>query len=423
MKAAVNFSPESNTSIPACLIVTTSGRILLLWDQDDSLPFQYPQLALFLVSLFHFGQSQSFGQLELQNGYTVIMTADVIARIIVVIICATPKAGDKNEVAPLQLERLASLIILQEFLRCFRSDINRLSMECIEQAKLMADEYTLTKALGGLQDGCEGTLDEFIVFQNKFVRRVIGVTSRCIQDSITSWYCDVEVIMSHRSSLAIRLARGFVMNGETNDIVYSTSPKSAGSFFDQDQASRQLHLVYKSARVQELVKQVAKALHECTILLTPDVLDEHGFELGVVIKFRHLSGLEVSELFIALRMLRTGTFMTGVVFYGDNSQFRGGLKKLQQVKAHLCGNLMLRLLQASSQDVELQIGLDGAPEEVWEAANMLLRPFERTVSIHYTNEDDRPKKSSSNTFFDPVNNMKAGAATRSPQLTENNRSQ
>lgn len=88
---------EGSSSAVACLIVTTSGRILLLWDQDDSLPFRYPQLAMLLASLFHFAQAQPFGHLELHNGFTLIVSSDVAAQVSVAVILATPTAISQRQ--------------------------------------------------------------------------------------------------------------------------------------------------------------------------------------------------------------------------------------------------------------------------------------------------------------------------------------
>ncbi|KAK1931864.1 hypothetical protein P3T76_012796 [Phytophthora citrophthora] len=291
---------EGSSSAVACLIVTTSGRILLLWDQDDSLPFRYPQLAMLLASLFHFAQAQSFGHLELQNGFTLLISSDTAAQVSVAVILATPAAIKDNgefsaEVAPEQLGRLKSLLILKEFVRRYRGDIERLAAESIAQAELKAEEYTLSSALDGFQDGYDGTLDEFIAFQAEFVALVMETTARGIQNLLTSWKHDVATIVVESPS-AIQLVRGFLMNADTGAVVYSTPPAVDGNFFDQDLASRRLHLLHKTERVQELTKLIAKALHESSsalIQLTRDI------NSAVVMRFIHLS----SVLFIALRML------------------------------------------------------------------------------------------------------------------------
>jgi hypothetical protein len=302
------MSEHHSTSVVACLVVTTSGRILLLWDQDDTLPFRYAQLAMLLASLFHFSQAQAFGHLELQSGFSVLISSDVEAQISVAVICATPSASApalgrdfSAETESLQLGRLKSLIILQEFVRCYRGDIERLAAESVEQAKLKAEEYTLTNALGGFQDGCDGTLDEFIAFQSGFVGRVMETSARGILNSIMSWGRDATAT---GSSSSIRLARGFLMNAETGHSVFSTQPESDGSFFAHDPASRRLHYLHISARVQQLVKRVAKALHESAPALAQITRDNNlDAEAAVVVRFNHLSGRELSEIFVALRML------------------------------------------------------------------------------------------------------------------------
>ncbi|KAL3662719.1 hypothetical protein V7S43_012123 [Phytophthora oleae] len=199
---------DGASSAVACLIVTTSGRILLLWDQDDTLPFRYPQLAMLLASLFHFAQAQTFGHLELQNGFTLLISSDVAAQVSVAVIFTTPTAtrdsGDFSaEVAPAQLGRLKSLIILQEFVRCYRGDIDRLAAESIAQAELKAEEYTLTSALNGFQNGFDGTLDEFITFQADFVGLVMETTARGIQNVLMSWDHDGAAIVAKGSYITV----------------------------------------------------------------------------------------------------------------------------------------------------------------------------------------------------------------------------
>ncbi|KAE9046777.1 hypothetical protein PR002_g1487 [Phytophthora rubi] len=286
--------PDGSCSGVACLVVTTSGRILLLWDQDDTLPFRYPQLAMLLASLFHFAQTQSFGHLELQNGFSVLVSSDVAAQISVAVICATPptsshREGDfPTEVLPLQFARLKSLIILQEFVRCYRSDIERLAAEGLEQAKLKAEEYTLTSALDGF-DGFDGTLDEFVAFQTGYVGLVMETRAR------VSWDHEVEASLTENSS-NVCVVRGFLMNAETGDTVFSTHPRSDGGFFDQDPASRRLHHLHKSARVQQSIKRVAKALHEGAPALIQIIHD-----VAVVVRFNYLSDWSV---LVGRRILR-----------------------------------------------------------------------------------------------------------------------
>ncbi|GMF25688.1 unnamed protein product [Phytophthora fragariaefolia] len=325
---------------------------------------------MLLASLFHFSQAQSFGHVELQSGFTVLVSSDVAAQISVAVICPTPSTsplGD-GEVAPLQLARLKSLVILQELVRCYRPDIERLTAEGLEQAQSKAEEYTLTNALGGF-DGGEGTLDEFVPFQTDFVGLVMETTARGIQNSIMSWSRDAAASL-HESPSVIRLARGFILNAETGDLVYSTQPGPSGSFFDQDPASRRLHHLHHSARVQQLIKRVAKALHESSPALTQIPSDP-----AVVVRFNYLSGGDLSELF-------TGVFSSGAVFYGNNALFRGrecelrSSGKLQQaLAAHIGGKRMLNVLRDSSVDIELHVGCDGAAQEVWQALDALARPL------------------------------------------------
>ncbi|KAH7462011.1 uncharacterized protein KRP23_13874 [Phytophthora ramorum] len=424
--------PETRSSPVACLVVTTSGRILLLWDQDDTLPFRYPQLAMLLASLFHYAQAQSFGHLELQNGFTVLVSSHVEAQISVGVICATPPASGRNhgefsaEVAPLQLGRFKSLLILQEFVRCYRGDIERLAVESVAHARLMAEEYTLTSALGGFQDDCEGTLDEFVAFQSDFVTPVMETTARGLLNSIMSWSHDSAVFLMQNSS-AIRVARGFLMNAETGDVVFSTQPASDADFFGQDPVSRRLHHLHKSARVQQLINRVAKALHESAPVLIQATQDNNSASATVIVRFTHLSGNDLTELYVALRVLPTGVFSSGIVFYGDNELFRGRQSELlssgklhQALAAHPSGKRMLNVLQDPSVDIELHVGSDGAPEEVWRAMAMLVQPLTVTWPAS-TTAAVKPHCAGTHFHDEPIDSKpysKLSTPSRLPQHTE-----
>ncbi|GMF10079.1 unnamed protein product [Phytophthora lilii] len=386
---------------------------------------------MLLASLFHFAQAQPYGHLELQNGFTVLISSDVKAQVSVAVICATPPPPANNisdfstEIDPLQLGRLKSLIIIQEFVRCYRADIDRLAVESIEQAKLKAEEYTLTSALGGFEDGCDGTLDEFIAFQNEFVNLVMETSARGIQNSIVSWSFDAIASFAH-SFPAIRLARGFLMNAETGMQVYSTHPGSDGEFFNQDAASRRLHHLHKSARVQQVLKRVARALNGSAPTLTQLIQAGNNVDAAVVVRINNLSSGRLSELFVALRMLsviQTGVFSSGVVFYGENAQFRGRESELscsgklqQALAAHPDCKRMLTVLRDPSVDVELHVGSDGAPSAVWEAMDLLVRSLVFSWSAAGTTTTTH--KPPSDKPLDAEVYSKEGASLRLPQHTE-----
>ncbi|KAL3662712.1 hypothetical protein V7S43_012118 [Phytophthora oleae] len=387
---------------------------------------------MLLASLFHFAQAQTFGHLELQNGFTLLISSDVAAQVSVAVIFTTPTAtrdsGDFSaEVAPAQLGRLKSLIILQEFVRCYRGDIDRLAAESIAQAELKAEEYTLTSALNGFQNGFDGTLDEFITFQADFVGLVMETTARGIQNVLMSWDYDGAAIVAKGSS-SLRLERGFLLNADTGDVVYSTPPAADGCFFDQDLTSRRLHHLHKTERVQELIKQVAKALHESSPALLQSARDKDSMaDVAVVVRCSHLSGQDLSELFIALRMLPTGVFSAGIVFYGDNGLFRGRESELQSsgklqqaLTAHPCGKSMLNVLRDSSVDVQVHVGLEGAPEEVWTAMDLLIRPLAFACSSSdATNIPHKANGGSNGTSHDrSISYQKENATPRLPQPTE-----
>lgn len=291
--------PDGSSPALACLIATTSGRILLLWDQDATLPFRYPQLAMLLASIFHFSQAQPFCTMELQGGFTLLISSDTTAQISVAVICATPTVKrdelDCSTVDPLQLARLKSLIIMQEFVRCYRDDIDRLAAESVERSKLMAEQYTLTSALDGFEEGCDGTLDEFVGFQSGFVNLVMETPARGILNSIVSWCQETAV-----SSTTIRLARGFLMNAETGDTMYSTQPDPNSGFFGRGQTFQGLYELHRSARVHQTLKAVSKAMCDGESILTSVTNSPCA---AVVVRFNHVFGGELSELFVALRML------------------------------------------------------------------------------------------------------------------------
>lgn len=278
-----------------------------------------------------------------------------------------------------------------------------------------AEEYTLSSALDGFQDGCDGTLDEFIAFQAECVGLVMETTPRGIQNSLTTWNHDGAAIIT-KSSSVIRLVRGFLMNAETGDAVYSTPPATDGCFFDQDLASRSLHHLHKTERVQEVIKQVAKAVHESSPAMIQLTRDNNS---AVVVRFTHLS----SVLFIALRMLPTGTFSAGIVFYGNNELFRGRESELQSsgelqqaLTAHECGKRMLNVLRDPSADAQVHVGLDGAPEEVWAALDLVTKPLPFVCSA--SSDSDATNTANGTPYDRATSFQKENSTPRLPQPTE-----
>jgi hypothetical protein len=84
-------------------------------------------------------------------------------------------------------------------------------------------------------------------------------------------------------------------------------------------------------------------------------------------------------------LLKTGIFASGVVFHGDNALFQGRESELRlsgrlqkALQAHKGGDRMLNVLQDPSVDVEVHVGSDGAPEEVWRPMDLLVHPLSFT---------------------------------------------
>ncbi|RLN56385.1 hypothetical protein BBJ28_00013183 [Nothophytophthora sp. Chile5] len=371
--------PEScgDASAAACFVVTTSGRSLVQWEQDATLPLQPTQLSLLLASLFHFSRAQRFGRLELRNGLTLLVSSDAAAQICVAVVCATPASAAATGYEPMQLARLQSLLVLREFVRCYGDAIERRTEETRALAERKAEEYTLSSALDGVLDGGDGTLDEFVAFQSGFVAPVMEATARNVSEAIRSW-SPSRSASSGADAAALRLVRGFLMNAETGDMVFSTAPGENSGFFGSGSAAQRLEQLHGSVRVQQLLKRVAGAVVESSGVLRAVV--EADADASVVVRVNHMSGGHWSEVF-------TGVFVSGVVFHGLNPLFQGresGLLSSGQLHRALAadpsGGRMLSVLRDASIDLDLHVGSDGAPLVVWQATKALTRPLKLSWS-------------------------------------------
>lgn len=278
----INTNSSKSEEMPcvACLIVTTTGRVLVQWELDTTLPFHYTQLGLLIASLFQFSKAQEYSQLELRNGYTLVACSDVISQISTVVVCKTPVAaatassGRSCKPQMLNMARLKGLVILKEFLRCYQDQVDTILIESKADAQEMAEKYTLTSALGGMRsndDADDGTMDVFLTFQNEFMSAILEDNST---ENIRAGISD-SVAKMHTTS-SIEVTRQFLMNADTGSVLYSLlpAPKLPG---------RHCYLE-DSLPTQQLLKRVAQALSYCfpilqrTSLLTRNQEDSHvGF--------------------------------------------------------------------------------------------------------------------------------------------------
>lgn len=244
----------------ACILVTATGRVLVQWELDATLPFHYSQLALLVASLVQFSKSQEFAQLELKNGFTLIVRSDAISQLSCVVVCKTSLGSDSKTLRKsLDTAHLKSLVILQEFLSCYRSQVDEIVVESKANVASMAEKYTLTSALGEQDgvfigdDGADCTMDAFVHFQNKFIAPMIEDNST---ENIRGGISD-SVVKANASP--VEITRQFLMNADTGSTMYSLmgAPK--------------LHLRHwyleESLPTQKLLARAARALSVCFPIL------------------------------------------------------------------------------------------------------------------------------------------------------------
>lgn len=246
----------------ACLLVTTTGRILVQWELDITLPLRYPQLGLLIASLVQFSNTQPFAQLELNNGFTLIMCSDAISQLSSVVICKTPLAMEsKSSHGALDMAHLKSLVTLHEFLRCYRERVDKIVVESKVTSEHMAEKYTLTSALDGGQgsyDGddnaaSDGTMDVFAMFQNEFIAPMME------DDSTENIRTGIFDSVARTSASATDITRQFLLNADSGRVLYAlmAAPK----------LSNQHRYLEERLQTQQLLRRVAQALSKCFLLL------------------------------------------------------------------------------------------------------------------------------------------------------------
>ncbi|ETL45268.1 hypothetical protein L916_04613, partial [Phytophthora nicotianae] len=104
---------------------------------------------------------------------------------------------------------------------------------------------------------------------------------------------------------------------------------------------------------------------------------------------------------------------------GRESDLYSSGKLRQALAAHPSGKRMLNVLQDPSVDTEVHVGSDGAPEEVWRAMNLLIKPlsFEWSASSDVAHELAKASVLRSDVSIVPTANSKENATPRLPQLT------
>lgn len=300
--------PDSNACV-ACLITTTTGKVLVRWEQGTSLPFHFAQLSLLLSSLFHFAKGQEFAHIEMKNGYTIIICSDAVAQVSVATICLTPAEGGAptsslaaSPLAALEMMRLKSLVVLSAFVNDHHEAIEAIVDESKREAETKASQYTLSNALGGGssdetdENEDDQTREAFLAFQRSVVERVMGLSSHEAVDRFKPKITG--------DDSAVKLVHGFVLNTESGEFVYSTPI----------QPSQQRH-VHKSVKVQRMLKQAALALHQCfPVLCQTSVLQrkenaghvDAGLTTTLVLQFSktmEAGGTSAEDVLVALRMM------------------------------------------------------------------------------------------------------------------------
>ncbi|GAB9469606.1 hypothetical protein Gpo141_00006879 [Globisporangium polare] len=385
----------------ACLLVTTTGRILVQWELDATLPLRYPQLGLLIASLVQFSNTQPFAQLELNNGFTLIACSDAISQLSSVVVCKTPLVSESKSShyhRSLDMAHLKSLVILNEFLRCYRDLVDEIVVESRAASEHMVEKYTLTSALGGGRgaygdDGdaaSDGTMDAFAAFQNEFIAPMME------DDSTENIRTGISDSVARTSASAIDITRQFVMDADSGRMLYAlmAAPK----------LSNQHRYLEERLQTQQLLRRVAQALSRCfpilqqTSLLARNQEDSHvgfsnsSFVSSTTVVLRIGGGDAQKEpapsstgvLHIAVQMLGAGTFASVVFFYGVNDRFLGHSSQLvrsgdlQRVLiADPRGGHLLGLVQEGvlAADFQLHVGSDGAPESVLQALENVTAPW------------------------------------------------
>ncbi|KAF1321887.1 hypothetical protein FI667_g11589, partial [Globisporangium splendens] len=351
----------------ACLIVTTTGRVLVQWESDTVLPFQYSQLSLLFASLFQFSKAQPYSQLELRNGYTLVVCSSEISQISTAVICKTLEVpptitrtgrtsvtSTNSKPQTLHMAHLKALVVLSEFVRCFQDQIDAIVVKSKAQTEEMAEQYT------------------------------------------------VDSVSKSTTSSSLEITRQFLIDVDTGHILYLFLPTS--------KMPDRHYYVEDSNSTQELLLRTSQALDSCfavlqrTSLLTRKQEDSHvGFQnhdisyTTLVLRIdaggsaaATTSGKDASASFgfyIAIQMLWTGTFASVVFFHGKNNSFLGHASQLVRsgdlqrlLISDSRGSKLLGLIQegACARDFQLHVGSDGASTSVLEALSNTVAPWTRT---------------------------------------------
>ncbi|TYZ59711.1 hypothetical protein PybrP1_011116 [[Pythium] brassicae (nom. inval.)] len=375
-----------------------TGRILVQWEQDATLPFEYPQLALLVASLVQFSKAQHFAQLEFHSGYTLVVRSDAVSQLSCVVVCRTPADADRTALGrSLDMAHLKSLVVLHEFLRCYRDQVDAVVVESKAGAAIMEEKYTLTSALEGRTDhdsrtssepGADCTMDAFVLFQNGFIAPMIEATSA--ENTPAAGVSDSALMVD---VLAVEITRRVLMNTDTGSVLYALTGAPT---------LRQRHwYLEESPPTQQLLARVARALsvsfpilHRTSLLPRSHKDSCVGFSnagsVSPTTVVLRLGGDEPGDppaaecLYIAVQMLSVGTFASVVFFYGANDAFLGHSSELirsgdlQRVLiSDLRGGHLLALVQegAIGSHFQLHVGSDGAPTAVLQALADVAAPW------------------------------------------------
>ncbi|TMW66567.1 hypothetical protein Poli38472_014954 [Pythium oligandrum] len=346
-----------------CLGLTALGRIVLQHEVDTTLPFHYHQLALLLASLLQFTRDQDFVRVDLQPGYSIVLTLDTVTRVAVAVICRTPASNSDNQ-SVVHAARLKSLVILHEFVQQYRRELEQLVNENVADVAAMAEEYTLSSALNGGEydlSADDGTRDEFVAFQHEVVARIM--TQR-VQPMIQGNKLNTE------DAVLISCA---LMNAETGDDLYT-----------QQQSDKAEATVLVKTTVQQATKALSTAF---PLIIQTERLkraqrsmdSQSGFSVRdnsastVLLRFHSSS----SPSYVAIKMLPSCALKANPRFQGHDNEFmRSG--DLQRVLiADPRGRKLLKFSEDAQHSISfaLHVGSDGVPDSITQALDETLAPW------------------------------------------------
>jgi hypothetical protein len=275
-----------SSPIVCAMVLTTMGRVLLQCERDTTLPFRFPKLALLLASMLQFASPcQDYARLELKHGYCVVLSVDTAASVACAVIhkkCASARA---------ECARLASLVVLREFIASFRQSVEHVVEQNRLEAEQMAEAYTLTSALDGEQGrgsyGGEGTMEMFQDFHHHVVMQILEVAEDPLPVETLGKAGEVEMVHAH------------VVNAETGVSLMTASQhdflKARGEYYAEVSSHGCQQLVGRAARALQLAFPV---LSRSPLLQPRSDSPRQG---------QNLSKITIGAPILVLRLTRSGS--------------------------------------------------------------------------------------------------------------------